>query len=79
MGKRMPRSWHQRPTRSQIAGEPNVWVTCQSSMASTILAGSTAAGREGSMSGMTAVAPMAQLNSPKSGKQGRSTSPGWIP
>ena len=62
-----------------MAGEPKACVTFQSRTASMILAGSTWAGREGSMSGITAVTPIAQLNSPNSGKHGKSISPGWMP
>ncbi len=38
-----------------------------------------APGRVGSMSGITVVTPIAQLNRPNSGKPGRSISPGWMP
>ena len=44
VGSRTPWASQYRPTRSQMAGEPNAWVTFQSVAASMILVGSTAGG-----------------------------------
>ena len=78
-GIRLPWIAPWRPRRLMSAGEPNMLVTPKFSTASKIFTGSTSAGRVKSMSGMMAVMPSAGANSAKSGKVGRSISPGWMP
>ena len=63
----------------QSVGEPKELVTFSWRMAWTIFAGSTSAGRCGSISGTMVVMPRAGLKRAKMGSMGRSTSPGWMP
>ncbi len=64
---------------SSSPGDANIVVTPWSRIAIAIFRGSARAGREGSMSGTTVVIPRAGSKSAKSGKVGRSISPGSMP
>ena len=64
------------PIFRHSVGEPKALVTPSCWIACTTFAGSSAAGRRGSISGTTVVMPNAGLNSANTGSSGRSTSPG---
>ena len=78
VGKRSERALPACASRRKRAGEPNMFVTPKSSMASKIFVGLTRAGCVGSMSGTIAVMPRAGANRANSGNVQRSISPGSI-